>query len=75
MVCTHIASKIEDVKPIPLGRLKEEAGHNKFKLKWIRERELEIMKTLNFKLMRETVYEVAMRYLKTHLNSMSIKLP
>ena len=52
-----------------------EAGHNKFKTRWIRAKEINVIKTLSCRLMLETVYEKAMIMMKTILLSVNIRLP
>jgi hypothetical protein len=70
-----IASKLEEMKPIKIQKLKEEAGHNKFKYKSIREKEVDLIKTLDCKLYTETPYESSMRYIKSHLHNIKLRLP
>jgi hypothetical protein len=70
-----MASKLEDNIPIKLRRLKMEAGHNKFKTRWIRAKEINVIKTLSCRLLLETVYEKAMIMMKTILLSVNIRLP
>ena len=55
----YISSKIEDVRPISLSSLIIDAGHHKFKLEEIKQAERDIFQLLEFKLLGESVYDLA----------------
>lgn len=55
-----IASKYEDVDPIAMKQVLISAGHNKFDQQEILKYEIEMLKTLQFKLLYQTAYEEAM---------------
>eukprot|EP00347_Sterkiella_histriomuscorum_P018545 403345103 len=57
LTCIWIASKIEDVYPIKISQLIEEAAHGKFEGSSIIQQEADIIQTLNFKLYGNCIYE------------------
>jgi len=57
-----IASKYEDVIPILMRTVINKIGHNKFEIHQIEDKELEIMKTIGFKMGAPTVKEFLDRY-------------
>jgi hypothetical protein len=63
IVSMFIASKYEDVIPLLMRTIISKIGHNKFQVRQIEEKELEILKTLEYKIGAPTVLEFLERYL------------
>jgi hypothetical protein len=57
-----IASKYEDVIPILMRTVINKIGHNKFEIPQIEDKELEVLKTIGFKIGAPTVKEFLDRY-------------
>lgn len=64
VVAMFIASKYEDVVPLMMRTVVQKIGHNKFDLKVIEEKELEILRVLGFKVGQPTTKEFLDRYLE-----------
>ena len=62
IVTMFIASKYEDVIPILMRTVINKIGHNKFEIPQIEDKELEILKTISFKIGAPTVKEFLDRY-------------
>ncbi len=59
-----IASKFEDLKPFKMNLVYEKIAHKKLTVEEIRKKELEILKTLNYKVQDPTSYEFLSMYIK-----------
>ena len=64
VVAMFIASKYEDVVPLLMRTVVNKIGHNKFTVRQIEEKELEILKTLSYKVGAPTVKEFLDRYIE-----------
>jgi hypothetical protein len=62
IVSMFIASKYEDVIPLLMKTILNKIGHNKFTQKQIEEKEIEILKSISFKIGSPTVKEHLDRY-------------
>ena len=62
IVSMFIASKYEDVIPILMRTVINKIGHNKFEVPQIEDKELEVLKTIGFKIGAPTVKEFLDRY-------------
>ncbi len=63
VVSMFIASKYEDVIPLLMKTVVHKVGHGKFKQSVIEEREIEVLKALQFKVGAPTILEFIDRYL------------
>eukprot|EP00347_Sterkiella_histriomuscorum_P010606 403375625 len=61
LVCIYIASKIDNSDHIYIEDLIEQAGHNKFSKKDIINKEIDILQTLQFKIIEESLYSKSMK--------------
>jgi hypothetical protein len=59
-----IASKYEDVVPLMMRTVVNKIGHNKFELRQIEDKELEILKVLGYKIGSPTVKEFLDRFIE-----------
>lgn len=59
-----IASKYEDVVPLMMRTVVNKIGHNKFELKVIEEKELEMLRVLGFKIGQPSVKEFLDRFIE-----------
>jgi hypothetical protein len=64
IVTMFIASKYEDVVPLMMRTVVNKIGHNKFELRQIEEKELEILKVLGYKIGYPTVKEFLDRFME-----------
>lgn len=64
VVSMFIASKYEDVVPLMMRTVVNKIGHNKFELKAIEDKELEMLRVLGFKIGQPTTKEFLDRYLE-----------
>lgn len=64
IVTMFIASKYEDVVPLMMRTVINKIGHNKFELRAIEEKELQILKVLGYKIGSPTVKEFLDRFLE-----------
>jgi hypothetical protein len=62
IVCMFIASKYEDVIPLLMRTVINKIGHNKFEVPTIEDKELEILKAIQYKIGSPTVKEFLDRY-------------
>lgn len=58
IVCMLIASKQEEVRPIKLGAMIETVGRGKFSKQMIKDKEVDILCTINFRTNFPTIYEL-----------------
>ena len=63
IVCMFLASKIEDLCPFQMYHTKVKIGHGKFSEKEIKDKEKEILKIIEFKLVTATTYDFIRTYL------------
>jgi len=63
IVCMFLASKIEDLCPFQMYHTKVKIGHGKFSEKEIKDKEKDILKIIEFKLVTATTYD----FIKTYL--------
>jgi cyclin-A len=63
-----IASKFEDIHPLKMKIVFEKIGHQKLTVESIKQLELDILKTLHYKIASPTVLEFLLLYLKQVLN-------
>jgi len=59
-----IASKYEDVVPLMMRTVINKIGHNKFSLRQIEDKEMEILRVLSYKVGQPTVKEFLDRYME-----------
>ena len=64
LVSIFLSSKFEDVIPIHMHQVIEDAGHKKFKLEDILAMETDILKTLSFTIQSSNIYDKAFTLLK-----------
>lgn len=64
-----IASKMEDSIPIFMNELIKDAAHDKFTIENIRETEMDILRTLEYKTTANTILDIAAHDLKKFLLS------
>lgn len=64
IVSMFTASKYEDIIPLMMRTVVNKIGHNKFELRTIEEKEIELLKTINFKVGPPTWKEFLDRYLE-----------
>jgi hypothetical protein len=57
IVCIYIASKMEDLVPLRMTHIKTKIGHNKFSERKIREKEKNILETINFEIIATSTYD------------------
>lgn len=62
IISMFIASKYEDVIPLLMRTIINKIGHNKFEIPFIEDKELELLKTIGFKIGAPTVKEFLDRY-------------
>lgn len=75
IVCIYLASKMEDLVPLRMSHVKAKIGHNKFSEKKIREKEKNILNTINFKMISTSTYDFVKTFIYDfyHNNQESIK--
>lgn len=56
LVSIYLSSKMEDVYPLSMAKVLEEAGHKKFKNEAVINCERDIVLTLGFKILAENIY-------------------
>lgn len=64
IITMFVASKYEDVIPLLMKTVLNKIGHNKFDIAIIEEREIELLKTLSFKIGAPTIKEFIDRFLQ-----------
>ena len=64
IVTMFIASKYEDVVPLMMRTVVNKIGHNKFELRQIEDKELDVLKVLGYKIGSPTVKEFLDRYME-----------
>eukprot|EP00347_Sterkiella_histriomuscorum_P000719 403374769 len=69
LVCIHISSKFEDVIPIYMTQILNDAAHKKFTRDQILIREKQILSTLDFNIMDKNIYEESMILIKNSLSN------
>ncbi|CDW77195.1 UNKNOWN [Stylonychia lemnae] len=57
LVCIYISSKFEEVEPITLKEIVNDAAHKKFTKKQIIEKEQSVLQTLQFKIKMDDIFE------------------
>lgn len=70
LVCVFISSKFEDVYPIRMSQILNDAAHGKFSKSQVLEKELEILKTMEYKIHTQNVYENSCILLKNFLSNL-----
>jgi len=73
ITCMFIASKYEDVYPLLLKTVFNKIGHQKITTESIREKEIEILRALGFKIGAPTQLEFLEKYILNVLNDHSDK--
>ena len=68
IVAMFVASKYEDVVPLLMRTVVNKIGHGKFPLRQIEEKELDILKVLEYRLGVPTIKEYMDRYLEEIAN-------
>ena len=69
VACMFIANKYEEIYPLKLSTIHEKIAHKKLSIEQIKNKELEIMETLNYNLGMATPYE----FLTIALNTLNLK--
>ena len=64
VVSMFVASKYEDIVPLMMKTVVNKIGHNKFELRQIEEKELELLKVIEYKVGAPTVKEFLDRFLE-----------
>lgn len=64
IVSMFIASKYEDIMPLLMKTVINKIGHNKFNLRQVEEKELEILRVIGYKVGAPTLKEFLDRYLE-----------
>ena len=70
LVSIYLASKFEDVIPIHMHQILNDAGHNKYSLHEIVEWERDILKTLEYKIHTNNIYDETMYQLLRLISKM-----
>ena len=63
VTCMFVASKFEDIFPLKMKTIFEKIAHQKIEIARIKSLELDIMKTINYKIHSPTIFD----FLKTYL--------
>jgi hypothetical protein len=64
IVSMFIASKYEDIMPLLMKTVINKIGHNKFSLRQVEEKELEILRVIGYRVGAPTIKEFLDRYLE-----------